>query len=344
MSEVAPPRRINVGLQGGGSHGAFEWGVLDRLLEDETIEIAAITAASAGAMNAVAYACGLEAGGREGARERLEQFWRQVNRGGGRNVFGDSSIWTAAFNPDWFRNNPFVRYAEAALQSFSPYDFNPFDLNPLKQAVSDVVDFERVRRAPIKLFVSATDVRAGKSRVFRQHELREQVVLASACLPYLFKAVEVDGEPYWDGGYLANPPLWPLFYDDTPNDLLLITLNPFRRKETPRTAGEIMDRLNEITFNAPLIAELRAVAFVQKLIEDGMLTETGKGRYRHVLTHAITGDEALADLSLQSKFDTEWNFLSDLKARGRAAAETWLETCARHVGERSTVNLAERFL
>lgn len=353
MTEFVPPRppktargphRINVALQGGGSHGAFQWGVLDRLLEDETIEIAAVTAASAGAMNAVALACGLEEGGRPGARDRLDKFWRQVNREGGRNAFGDMSIWTAAFNPSWLKHTPFYRYAEQALLSMSPYDFNPFDLNPLKTALVETIDFERVRRAPIELFVSATSVRAGKSRVFGKPELREEVILASACLPQLFKAVEIDGEPYWDGGYLANPALWPLFYRDLPDDLLLVTVNPFRRADLPKTPAEIMDRLNEITFNAPLVAELRAIAFVQELIEEGLLTEAGRGRYRHVLTHAITADEALADLSLESKFDTEWSFLTDLKARGRASAETWLSACAPHVGERSTVNLAARFL
>jgi NTE family protein len=340
----SPVRRLNLALQGGGSHGAFQWGVLDRLLEEDGFEIVAVTAASAGAMNAVAFACGLEEGGPAGARERLHRFWRQVNREGGKNAFGDSAIWSAAFNPSWLKHTPVYRYAEAALMSMSPHEFNPFDLNPLKEALVKSVDFERVRRAPVKLFVSATAVRAGKSRVFRQAEMRPEVVLASACLPHLFRAVEIDGEPYWDGGYLANPPLWPLFYENTPRDVLLVTVNPFRRTDTPRSPSEIMDRLNEITFNAPLVAELRAIAFVQKLIEDGLLTETGRSLYRHVLTHAITADEALADLSLASKFDTEWNFLTDLKARGRAAAETWLSTCAPHVGERSTVNLADRFL
>lgn len=337
------PRRISVALQGGGAHGAFEWGVLDRLLEEERLEIAALTATSAGAMNAVALACGLQQNGRAGARERLDRFWRRVNQQGGRNVFGDSAIWTAAFNPRWYQSNPFYRYFETAMLSMSPYEFNPFNLNPLKEALLETVDFAAARASPVRLHVAATSVRAGKSRVFGQEEITPEVVLASACVPHLFHAVEIEGEPYWDGGYLANPALWPLFYEDAPADLLLVMINPLRREETPRTAGEIVDRLNEITFNAPLLAELRAVAFVQELIEEDLLSEKGRTRLRHVLTHAIVADDALSDLPLESKFETEWTFLSDLKARGRAAAEAWLEASLEDVGVRSSLNLAERF-
>ena len=174
-------------------------------------------------------------------------------------------------------------------------------------------------------------------------EITDDVLLASACLPHLFHAVEIDGEPYWDGGYLANPPLWPLFYQDTPDDVLLITLNAFERAEAPKATGDIMDRLNEVVFNAPLVAELRAVAFVQELIEDGRLTPSARAQYRHILMHAIEADGWLGDLSLGSKFNTEWTFLNDLKTRGRAAAEEWLGSCFGDVGVRSSVDLQARF-
>jgi NTE family protein len=340
------PKPIALALQGGGSHGAFEWGVLDRLLEEEDLEILAVTAASAGAMNAVCLAQGLLDGGRDGAKARLERFWKQVNRNGGRNVFGDSGVWTNAFagKTDWIKNTPGWRMAETLALSMSPYEFNPLNLNPLHDALEGEIDFAALReRSPIKLFISATAVRTSKAKVFRETELTARHIMASACLPQVFQAVEIDGEPYWDGGFLANPPLWPLFHDDTPDDILLVSLNPFVREETPKSPGEIMDRLNEITFNAALAAELRAIGFVQKLLDEGLLKDTARGRYRKMLMHAITADKALADLSLGSKFDTEWSFLIDLRERGRKAAEDWLGHCLTQVGVSSSLDLRNGF-
>jgi NTE family protein len=340
-----PKRRpICLALQGGGSHGAFQWGVLDRLLEDDRLDIRAVTAASAGAMNAAALITGLERGGAEGARAQLDLLWREVNQSGGRNVFGDSSIWSSALTPDWLKDTSLWRTGETLALSMSPYQFNPYNLNPLKRVLETAVDFEAVRGSSIALHVATTAVRQGRSRVFAGPEVTADVLLASSCLPYLFQAVEIDGEPYWDGGYLANPPLWPLFYENTPDDILLLPLNPFGRDETPRAAGEIMDRLNEIVFNAPLVAELRAVAFVQDLIAEGRLKPTGADRYRKLRLHAIEPGDWLGDLSLGSKFDTEWTFLNRLKDRGREAAEQWLEGCFAEVGSRSSVDVKARFL
>jgi NTE family protein len=335
---------IALALQGGGSHGAFEWGIIDRLLEEEGLEIQAVTAASAGAMNAVCLAQGLIDNGREGGKARLESFWKNVNRAGGRNVFGDTSIWTSAFGAasglDWLKATPGWRMAETLAGSMSPYEFNPFNLNPLHDTLEKEIDFSAIReRSPIKLYVSATAVRQSKAKVFRDRELTARHIMASACLPQVFQAVEIDGEPYWDGGFLANPALWPLFYDDTPDDILLISINPFVREETPKTPGEIMDRLNEITFNASLASELRAIGFVQKLLDEGLLKDAARGRYRRMLVHAITADTPLADLSISSKFDTEWSFLTDLKARGRAAAEAWLTTELVNVGIKSSFDV-----
>lgn len=346
-SRPIKPRPISLALQGGGSHGAFEWGVIERLLEEDTLEIKAVTAASAGAMNAACLVSGLASGGREGAKACLAGFWRKASNSDSRNgtIFGDSGVWTAMMRPDWLKATPAWRWAESLGSTFSPYEFNPFNLNPLKDVLENTVDFEAIRsHGEVALFVAATGVRTGKAQVFRREELTVDHLLASACLPTLFHAVEIDGEPYWDGGYLANPPLWPLFYADTPDDVMLVTLNPFVREETPKSPGEIMDRLNEITFNAALSAELRAVAFVQKLLDDGLLKDNARGRYRRMFVHAITADGALDDLSMASKFNTDWAFLNDLRERGRKAADTWLESNLKLVGVQSSVDLKAEFL
>ena len=336
-------RKVCLALQGGGAHGAFQWGVLDRLLEDGRLDIRAVTAASAGAMNGAALVSGLATGGNEGARATLDKLWRETNQSGGKNVFGDTSIWSSAMTPDWLKDTALWRAGETLAMSMSPYEFNPLNLNPLKRVLDASIDFEAIRTSDVKLHIAATAVRHARSRVFTNAEITDQVLLASSCLPHLFQAVEIDGEPYWDGGYLANPPLWPLFYEETPDDLLLITLNAFEREDTPRAAGDIMDRLNEIVFNAPLLSELRAIAFVQDLIEKGRLTPDARADYRHVFMHAIEADSWLGDLSLGSKFNTEWSFLNDLKTRGRAAADEWLGACFTDVGVRSSVDLQTRF-
>ena len=346
-SRRARPRSISLALQGGGSHGAFEWGVIERLLEEDDLEIGAVTAASAGAMNAAALASGLATGGREGAKTTLARFWRAVSNADGRNgtIFGDSGVWSAVLQPDWLKATPAWRWAESLGATMSPYEFNPFNLNPMREVLQKSVDVDAIRdHCPIALFIAATGVRTGKVRMFRREELTIDHLLASACLPTLFHAVEIDGEPYWDGGYLANPPIWPLVYADTPDDVLVVTLNPFVRDEAPKSPSEIMDRLNEITFNAALSAELRAVAFVQKLLDEGMLKETARGRYRRLHIHAITADGHLRDLSMASKFTTDWAFLTGLRDRGRLAADAWLAEHLTSVGVKSTVDLKAEFL
>ena len=332
-------RPLSLALQGGGAHGAFQWGVLDRLLEDDRIDVRAVSGVSAGAMNGTALVSGLAAGD---ARAALDRLWREVNQSGGRNVFGDSALWNPAQAPDWIKDTPLWRAGESLALSMSPYEFNPLNHNPLKRVLKAAVDFGAVQASDIKLFVAATAVRQARARVFETREITADVLMASACLPHLFQAVEIEGEPYWDGGYLTNPPLWPLTGDDTPDDVLLVTLNPMVREETPRTSGDIVDRLNEIVFNAPLIAELRAIAMAAEMIAEGQLKH-GVGAYRQVRLHAIEADGWLADLSLRSKFNTEWSFLNDLKNRGRAAADDWLTTCLPSVGRQSSVDLQARF-
>lgn len=333
-------RPISVALQGGGAHGAFTWGILDRLLEDPGIEIKAITATSAGAMNAAALAAGLAKGGKQGARDSLQRFWRITSAKGA--IFS-TTMWTQS--P--FAALPFSPFSAAmAFTSIaSPYEFNPFDLNPLRDTLDEAIDFDAVRQAPVDLFLSATNVETGRVKVFHDDEISRDAVLASACLPQTFRAVEIDGHAYWDGGYMGNPSLFPLIYKDAPRDVLMVLLNPIARMGIPRRVPEIQDRLNEITFNASLIGELRTIAFVQKLIDDGMLTEPAKDQYSRLNIHAIRGGQVLRDLSLQTKYDTSWHFLTELRDKGRAEAENWLSSCGHYLGTgKSAVNLRKEFL
>lgn len=326
-------RQLSLALQGGGAHGAYTWGVLDRLLEEEDLEISAISATSAGAMNAVAFVDGLAENGVEGAKQKLEDLWHGVSR---------SSSRVAPYGA----LSPVVFAYASALQSLaSPYDFNPFNVNPLRDVVSGLIDFSRVGASDIKLFLSATNVETGRVRVFNHGEISLDTVMASACLPQTFQAIEINEEAYWDGGYLGNPSMFPLIYSGAPRDVLLVMLNPIQRKGVPKRAGEIQDRINEISFNASLIGELRAIAFVQRLIDDGMLKESMIRKYRRLNIHAIRGGQDLLDFSLRTKYDTNWSFLTTLRDLGRVAADDWLRECLHYVGtKQSNVDLRKEFL
>ncbi|MCU0731290.1 MAG: patatin-like phospholipase family protein, partial [Hyphomonas sp.] len=311
-------------------HGAYTWGVLDRLSGEESLAIEAISATSAGAINAAAYAAGLAKGGPEGARAELEALWRRVS---------DASAAMGAFGAAGFA-------VASALQSIaSPYDLNPFNYNPLRRIVEEQVDFAAVRASGLKLFLSATNVETGKVRVFARDEITADTVLASACLPQAFQAVEINGTPYWDGGFMGNPSLFPLIYSGAPADVLLVILNPLTRPGTPKRAAEIQERLNEISFNASLIGELRAIAFVQRLIDDGMLKEPMMKKYRRLNIHAIKGGQDLIGYGLSSKYDTRWRLLTELRDMGREAAERWLADCAKDVGtKKSSFDIRKEFL
>ena len=319
-------KRVNLALQGGGAHGAFGWGVLDRLAEDGRLEVEGLSAASAGAVNAVVYAQGLTSGGNDGARSALEKFWKAVSDAG----------------------RPYVP-ATMLLQSlsgmFSPYQFNPFNVNPLRQVLDKSIDMQAVRACDrVELFICATNVRNGQPRIFSTRELTLDMVLASACVPTMFQAVEVAGEHYWDGGYMGNPPLYPLIYNTQSRDIVIVHINPMVRPQLPTSAHEIQNRLNEITFNSSLIRELRAIAFVTKLIEQGWLKDEHCDKLKHVLIHSIRSDELMCDLDVSSKLDTRWEFLCDLRDRGRAAAAAWLDKAHVHIGQRSTVDLRAEYL
>lgn len=332
------PKPINIALQGGGSHGAFSWGVLDRLLEDGRLEIKAVSGTSAGAMNAAALADGLVRGGVDGARQKLEDFWRAVGRTG-RFSPVQRLPWDVAWGNWSIENTPGYLWFDAMSRLFSPYAANPFNVNPLRDVVAAEIDFDRVRSCrDMKLFVSATNVETGQLRVFETAEMSADVVMASACLPQIFQAVEIDGAPYWDGGYGGNPALFPFFYASPTEDVLLVQINPVTREGVPKTANEIQNRIDEITFNAALLREFRSIAFVKELIRAGHIQHA---EYRDIRMHRIDADEAFKDLSGSSKLNAEWAFLEYLRDLGRSAAGDWLDEHFEKVGREPTLDLSD---
>ena len=335
-------KRISLALQGGGAHGAFTWGVLDRVLEDERLVLDGISGTSAGAMNGAMVAYGYDEGGREGARATLERFWRRI-----------SEAWLfTPFQPSWVDrlfgwgglDYSFGYQTFDALSRFySPYQFNLIDLNPLRDILVEVCDFERVRRRRmIKLYACATNVLTGKIKVFEPEEITPDVLLASACLPQLFKAVTVNGEPYWDGGYLGNPAFYPLMHGCAAQDIVLVQVNPIRTAEVPTTAREIADRVNEISFNATMMREMRSIHFVTKLIQDRRLGDADD--LREIRFHMIEAEQTMARLGASSKLNGEWDFLCELRDLGRERAARWLKANFEAVGRQSTLNVDEVFV
>ena len=334
-------KRINLALQGGGAHGAFTWGVLDRILEDGRLEIDAISGTSAGAMNAVALADGYTASGADGAREKLEGFWRTMSDAAKNSPIKRAPIDVMMGN--WSLDRSWGYHAlDAMSRMFSPYQTNPLNMNPLRDVLEECVDFSCVRSCnSIKLYISATNVESGKVKVFDSRYLTSDMVMASACLPNVYQAVVIDGVPYWDGGYMGNPALFPFHAGSDCADILVIQINPVERKGIPRTPQEIQNRLNEIAFNSSLLKELRAIDFVARLIDEGKLDEN---RYRRERIHIIENQDALIPLGASSKMNAEWAFLTHLRDLGRETATRWFEAHFDDVGERSTVDLRAMFL
>lgn len=333
-------KALNLALQGGGAHGAFTWGVLDRLLEDGRIDLEAISGTSAGAINSVVLVDGFMRAGRDGAREALHNLWEQIAKMGAFSPIQRSplDIWQGNFSLD---HNPAYLFFDMLTRMASPYDLNPSNVNPMRDLLETQVDFDRVRCcSDMSIFVSATNVHTGRVKVFTGQEISADVVLASSCLPLLFQAVEIDGVPYWDGGYMGNPVLFPFFYHSKSDDILLVQINPMERAETPQTSREILNRLNEITFNASLNKELRAIEFVSRLIETENLDVE---RYKRVRMHMIEADDELSELSASSKLNAEWAFLLHLRDIGRLAASDWLARNFEALGVRSTFDLTEHF-
>ncbi|HYE50601.1 MAG TPA: patatin-like phospholipase family protein [Azospirillaceae bacterium] len=334
-------KTVNLALQGGGAHGAFAWGVLDRLLEDGRIDFEGVSATSAGAMNATILAYGLTIGGKEGARRELANFWKKISEAGAR----------GPLQPSWFdkvTKNHSLDYSPAFMifdlmsRVMSPYQLNPMNLNPLKDVLLECVDFDLLRKkCAVKLFLSATNVRTGKVKLFTNEEIRVEAVLASGCLPFMFHTVEIDGEAYWDGGYMGNPAIFPLIYGSKTNDVVIVHINPMFRDEIPTSARDIMNRINEISFNSSLMREMRAIAFVSKLIDDGDLDDE---KHRRMLVHSIANDEHMRSLGVTSKLNPDWDFLQDLRDVGRATAEKWLRDNFDHVGVQGTTDIKGLFL
>jgi NTE family protein len=337
---MGAPKPINVALQGGGSHGAFAWGVLDLLLEDERVVIEALSGASAGAVNAVIMAAGYGKGGREGARKALRDFWEALSDGA-RNSPLQRGPWEALMGGWSLDSSPLYVWLDMLSRIASPYDLNPLNWNPVRDLLESHVNFAALRRQETpKLFITATNVETGRARVFKGQEITCDHVMASACLPLLFQAVTIKGHPYWDGGYMGNPSLWPLFYGSPSDDIVIVQINPIERKGTPRASREILNRLNEITFNASLLSELRAIDFVGRLIKAGRLEGTS---YRDIHVHVIEDDKLMSPLGESSKMLVERAFLDMLFESGRKSAKAWLEKHFNDLGERSTVDLRAYF-
>ena len=331
-------KRVSLALQGGGSHGAFTWGVLDYILEDARLDIEAISGTSAGAMNAVVLAEGYINGGREGARQNLADFWQSISREAAMSALPQNPF-TAILTQMLGDNSPIQFWTDLLTHYSSPYEFNPLNLNPLRDHLQKVVDFDKVRACTeIEIYVAATNVHTGKIAVFERDILTADHVMASACLPLVFQAVEIDGIPHWDGGYMGNPALFPLYKKTASDDLILVQINPIERVSTPRTAREIQNRLNEITFNSTLINEMRAIDFVTRLLAEKKLS---LDKYKAVHMHRIDGDDALAQFSAASKSNTSWEFLTGLRDLGRAAAKAWLARNYDAIGVRGTLALRD---
>lgn len=336
---IAGQKAVNLALQGGGSHGAFTWGVLDRLLEDERIVFEGITATSAGGVNAVLLADGLAAGGREAARDLLKVFWKKMSD------MTSSSIIAPSFfdrmNPKFgLEHSPGYVMTDIISRFMSPYQLNPFDVNPMRDLLNEVVDFKRVQQQQlVKLFLSATTVRTGKVKVFTNKELTAEHVLASACLPFVMRAPEIDGEIYWDGGFMGNPAIFPVIYGCQSCDVIMVHLTPTVRNEFPTDSRSILNRMQEISFNSSLMREMRAIAFVTQLIDEGKLSG-GKRMFMHL----IEAEDVIRDLSGSSKMNAEWRFLTHLFEIGRERADKWLTDSFDRVGLASTVDVQARYL
>ena len=341
-AETAPLRRspilVDLALQGGGSHGAFTWGVLDRLLEEPWLRIDGVSGTSAGAMNAAVLIDGYAAGGAEGARAALENFWQRVSHAAALSPFRRTPLdvllgrWTLDYSPMFVAMDMMSRM-------FSPYNLGQHAANPLSGILAECVDFDRLSRAPIKLFVTATNVRTGRGRVFRNAEITPDVLLASACLPTLFQAVEIDGEVYWDGGYSGNPTMTPLVRECESRDTILVQINPVERPEIPRSAREILNRVNEVSFNAVLLKELRMMALLRQVSHPD---KSEGANWAGMRVHRIAGD-IMVTLGYSSKLNAEWEFLCMLRDAGRRAAESFLVGHSDDLGRRSSFDL-DQFL
>jgi NTE family protein len=342
-------KSVNLALQGGGAHGAFCWGVLDQLLEDGRLSFEGISATSAGAANAVVLAQGLLNNDYEEARNTLHAFWENISAAGvpysAFKPFPQSNLTGAQMGHfDKFSlDNSLLYYTfDVMTKVMSPYQFNPFNINPLRQVLEKIVNFEDIRaKSTLQLFLCATNIETCKIRIFNNEDVTVDAVLASACLPYLFQSVEIEGEFFWDGGFIGNPPIFPIIYSCKSQDVLIVHINPINRKGVPKTVTEILNRVNEISFNSSLMREMRAISFVSKLIDNKTIAAD---KMKKMFIHSIRSDEEMATHSVSSKMNTEWNFLTYLRDKGREVAKIWLEENFDTLGKSSSIDLDKEFL
>ena len=334
-------KKINLALQGGGAHGAYTWGVLDRLLEEKELVIEGISGTSAGAMNAAMLVNGYVQGGNDGAKKCLETFWHRVADAAVLSPLHKSPLerMLTGWNMDL---SPSYHWFDILSRMFSPYELNPLNFNPMRSVLEDILDHDAVQAcSTIKLFIAATHVASGQARVFNCHEITPDVLLASACIPFMFQAVEIKGEHYWDGGYMGNPAIWPLIYNCNSEDVVLVQINPIHDELLPKTANEIINRINEISFNASLVSEMRAIAFVSKLLQEGSLDPK---RYKDMRMHLIYAADHMHHLNASSKMNADWDFFLFLKEIGRETTDQWIKKEWKNVGVKSTLNINEKFL
>ena len=329
---------VNLALQGGGSHGAFTWGVLDRFLEEERLKFEGVTATSAGAVNAVVLADGLAAGGREGAKNALRVYWAKVAALSSRGVF-QPSVFDKTNPSHGLEHSPGYVFMESLTYFASPYQINPLNYNPLKDLLEETVDFERVRQQQlVKLFISATNVETAKVKIFEGRELHANHVLASTCLPLMMQAVQIEGECYWDGSFSGNPALFPLLLNCDATDVMMVHITPAERPGVPTTSPSIMNWMQEISFNTSLIREMRTIAYLNRLIDAGKV-DGG----RRTLVHLIEGEDLIRKLSWSSRLNGDWDFLVHLHGMGRRLADKWLAANFDRIGVVSTVDLQEKY-
>lgn len=329
------PRQINLALQGGGSHGAFTWGVLDALLEDGRYGFEGISGTSAGAINGAVLVCGLAKDGPEGARQLLEDLWLEISR---QSAFGPFQVdWLGRLSgsPNLDSSPAYVAF-DLMMRVASPYQFNPLNWNPLRDVLTKLVDIDCLTQCQQpRLYVSATNVAKGRLRVFAGPDISIDALLASACLPFLFQAVEIEGEHYWDGGYMGNPTLYPLIHACEARDVLVVQVNPIERDGVPRTGTAIMNRVNEVSFNATFMREARALGLINRLLEENQL-QSGQVGLRPMYLHMIGKEAEMGHFGASSKLNGDLGFLRELFGLGRAAAIEWLAEDAEHVGHRSS--------
>lgn len=332
---------MNLALQGGGVHGAFTWGVLDRLLEDGRLDFEGVSGTSAGAINGAMLTYGLLTGGKEEARGQLYRLWRRLGKS---HALGPLTWgWFGGRDPHMDANPVYAGF-DLMIRMMSPYQFNPLNLNPVRDVLRGLIDFDALRKATdVRLYVSATNVKRGQLKVFKGAELSVDCLVASACLPFLVQAVEIDGEHYWDGGYMGNPTVYPLIHECAASDILVVQVTPLTRPTVPTSPTGIVDRMNEISFNSTYLRELRAMELINRLIDEGRLTEAEAG-VRSIRLHRIEAEEAMRDLGVSSKLNADWGFITHLRDMGRDAADAWLATTFDKVGKESSFEAGRFFV